>query len=189
MAYDKVVDSTVLDAGLKQIADAIREKGGTTDNLAFPVAMAEAIAAIETAGAGNGAKISYGSYTPTEDQTVLSNDPSTSFHFPHGLGCIPTCFVMWHDSASWANSINLYVYNHNFDTSMVGKYSTPMMAGYHKQAGTKSMIFLTGIHSQTHQESLINDSVIALTTHNYMSDIIYMRAGLTYNFIAFSVEE
>ena len=46
MAYDKVVDSAVLDAGLKQIADAIREKGGTSGNLAFPAAMAEAIAAI-----------------------------------------------------------------------------------------------------------------------------------------------
>lgn len=51
MAFDKVVDSSVLDAGLKQIADAIREKGGTSDNLAFPTAMAEAIAAIES---GNG---------------------------------------------------------------------------------------------------------------------------------------
>jgi hypothetical protein len=50
MAYDKVVDSTVLDAGLKQIADAIREKGGTSDNLAFPQAMADAIAAIEAGG-------------------------------------------------------------------------------------------------------------------------------------------
>lgn len=52
MAYDKVVDSSVLNAGLKAIADAIREKGGTSDNLAFPTAMAEAIAAIE-AGGGN----------------------------------------------------------------------------------------------------------------------------------------
>ncbi len=50
MAYDKVVDSAVLDAGLKTIADAIREKGGTSGNLAFPTAMAEAIAAIEAGG-------------------------------------------------------------------------------------------------------------------------------------------
>lgn len=54
MAYDKVVDSAVLDAGLKQIADAIREKGGTSDNLAFPQAMADAIAAIEAGGGGGG---------------------------------------------------------------------------------------------------------------------------------------
>lgn len=48
MAYDKVVDSSVLDDGLQQIADAIREKGGTSASLAFPNAMAEAIAAIPT---------------------------------------------------------------------------------------------------------------------------------------------
>lgn len=51
MAYDKVVDSAVLDEGLKQIADAIREKAGTTDALAFPRAMADAIAAIQGGGA------------------------------------------------------------------------------------------------------------------------------------------
>lgn len=66
MAYDKVVDSSVLDAGLKQIADAIREKGGTSDNLAFPTAMAEAIAAIEAWG-GN-IRIETGSVTFAEDQ-------------------------------------------------------------------------------------------------------------------------
>ena len=51
MAYDKVVDSAVLDAGLKQIADAIREKAGTTDALAFPQEIADAIAAIQGGGA------------------------------------------------------------------------------------------------------------------------------------------
>jgi hypothetical protein len=53
MAYDKVVDSSVLDAGLKQIADAIREKGGTSDNLEFPNAMTEAIAAIQSGSSSN----------------------------------------------------------------------------------------------------------------------------------------
>ena len=50
MAYDKLVDSSFLDAGLKSIADAIRAKGGTSDSLAFPTAMAEAVAAIEAGG-------------------------------------------------------------------------------------------------------------------------------------------
>lgn len=51
MAIDKAVDSSVLEAGLTTIANAIREKGGTSDTLAFPDAMAEAIKAI---GAGGG---------------------------------------------------------------------------------------------------------------------------------------
>lgn len=50
MAYDKVVDSAVLDAGLTSIADEIRAKGGTTDTMSFPDGMVNAIAAIETGG-------------------------------------------------------------------------------------------------------------------------------------------
>ena len=74
MAYDKVVDSAVLNAGLKQIADAIREKGGTSGNLAFPAAMAEAIAAIST---GGGAKCATGSIVLAE--TTAAN----SYSFEH----------------------------------------------------------------------------------------------------------
>lgn len=47
MAYDKVVDSAVLDAGLTKIADAIRAKGDTSAELSFPDGMAEAVEAID----------------------------------------------------------------------------------------------------------------------------------------------
>ena len=43
MAYDKVVDSTVLNAGLTQIAGAIRVKTGTGGTLAFPSGFVSAI--------------------------------------------------------------------------------------------------------------------------------------------------
>ena len=43
MALDKLVDSTALDNGLTTVADAIRTKGGTTAQLAFPNGMAQAI--------------------------------------------------------------------------------------------------------------------------------------------------
>ena len=70
MAYDKVVDSAVLNAGLKQIADAIREKAGTSDSLAFPTAMAEAIAAIAAGGSDiAGHPFVAGSFTLAEDAT------------------------------------------------------------------------------------------------------------------------
>ena len=68
MAYDKLCDSAALDAGLKSIADAIRAKAGTSDNLAFPTAMAEAIAAIQAGGGNtlwNGGKFTMGSFIPT----------------------------------------------------------------------------------------------------------------------------
>ena len=67
MAYDKVVDSAVLNAGLKQIADAIREKGGTSGNLAFPAAMAEAI--VEISGGDDTYRIAKGTFTPSESVT------------------------------------------------------------------------------------------------------------------------
>lgn len=48
MALDKAVDSNVLDAGLTSVADAIRTKGGTTADLAFPDGFVSAVNAIST---------------------------------------------------------------------------------------------------------------------------------------------
>ena len=59
MAYDKVVDSAVLDAGLTSIADAIRTKGGTSSTMSFPDGMASAIAAIPTGGGGSDELITF----------------------------------------------------------------------------------------------------------------------------------
>ena len=46
MAYDKAVDSAVLDAGLTSVADAIRQKGGTSASLTFPQGFVDAIGEI-----------------------------------------------------------------------------------------------------------------------------------------------
>lgn len=48
MAIDKAIDSGVLDANLTTVAQAIREKGGTMQPLAFPAGFKSAIEAIET---------------------------------------------------------------------------------------------------------------------------------------------
>ena len=50
MALDKVVDSAVLDAGMKSVADAIRAKAGTTDLLAWPDGFKSAVEGIQTGG-------------------------------------------------------------------------------------------------------------------------------------------
>ena len=47
MAVDKLVDSTQLDADLTSVANAIRTKGGTSAQLAFPAGFVSAIDAIE----------------------------------------------------------------------------------------------------------------------------------------------
>ncbi len=53
MAVDKLVDSTQLDADLTSVANAIRTKGGTSDDLAFPAGFVSAVQAIPTGGNAN----------------------------------------------------------------------------------------------------------------------------------------
>ena len=53
MAFDKVVDSAVLDAGMKSVADAIRAKAGTTDLLEWPDGFKAAVEGIQTGGGGD----------------------------------------------------------------------------------------------------------------------------------------
>ena len=50
MAFDKVVDSAALDAGMKSVADVIRAKTGTTDLLAWPDGFKSAVEGIQTGG-------------------------------------------------------------------------------------------------------------------------------------------
>ena len=77
---------------LKQIADAIREKTGTSDSLEFPTAMAEAIAAIE-AGGGNelysGVKYATGTQTLSTSPTYLYiDDPFNGTATDLVFGCV-----------------------------------------------------------------------------------------------------
>lgn len=53
MAIDKVIDSTVLNANLTTVANAIRAKGGTSAALAFPDGFVSAVGAIETGSGGS----------------------------------------------------------------------------------------------------------------------------------------
>ena len=54
MAIDKAVDSTQLNSDLTSVANAIRTKGGTSAQLAFPADFVSAIAAIPTGSIGLG---------------------------------------------------------------------------------------------------------------------------------------
>ena len=101
MAYDKVVDSSVLDAGLKAIANAIREKGGTSDNLAFPTAMAEAILDIQAGGSGAKLPAGYamecGVYIPAEDvyraTVTLENTFKNLYSLSLGTSFVCVCVL------------------------------------------------------------------------------------------------
>lgn len=66
MAVDKLVDSTQLDADLTSVANAIRTKGGTSAQLAFPQGFVDAIDAIETGGGGDARLLHFETFVPTE---------------------------------------------------------------------------------------------------------------------------
>ncbi len=69
MADYKIVDADQLDAGLKVVADAIREKGGTSEKLEFPNGMADAVMGIQSGGSGVSVPhlLSLTEYTHAED--------------------------------------------------------------------------------------------------------------------------
>ena len=87
MALDKVVDSAALDAQLTSIADAIRSKGGTTDQLTL-AGMVDAINAIQT-GSG-GMQSASGEYSIAEDVANLNIDISD-------IGFVPDLVVVYLD--------------------------------------------------------------------------------------------
>lgn len=71
MALDKLVDSAQLDSDLTSVANAIRAKGGTSAQLAFPAGFVDAVEAIETGGGGG---VASGSATVTERTRYLTID-------------------------------------------------------------------------------------------------------------------
>lgn len=79
MAEYKVVNADELDAGLTSIGDAIREKTGGTDALAFPDEMAEAVRGIMS---------SFDKFC-CEEHTQVSDNTSGTQTIPHGLGEVP----------------------------------------------------------------------------------------------------
>ena len=86
MAVDKLVDSTQLDADLTSVANAIRTKGGTSAQMAFPSGFVSAVQAIPTGGGGGLTTIATGTFTPASAgyQTTISvgtKMPQTDFWF------------------------------------------------------------------------------------------------------------
>lgn len=92
MAIDKAIDSAVLEANLKAVADAIREKGGTSDTLAFPSGFADAIAAIESGREFKTGSIMYEANTACKD--TYSNTKKT-YTIQHNCGYVPNLFLIY----------------------------------------------------------------------------------------------
>lgn len=91
MSVDKLVDSSQLDADLTSVANAIRTKGGTSAQLAFPADFVSAIAAIS--GGGGGLEYETGTFTLASDY----GGGTGGYSIPHNLGEIPAVIIVWTD--------------------------------------------------------------------------------------------
>lgn len=74
MAVDKLVDSTQLGSDLTSVANAIRTKGGTSAQLAFP---ADFISAINAISGGGGGGATHVQYTATSNATSAAAGGNT----------------------------------------------------------------------------------------------------------------
>ena len=93
MAYDKVVDSALLDSKLTQVADAIRTKGNTSADLQFPSGFISAIQAIQT---GTELKIVV---SVTSGATVTATKGSLSVS---GTSVNGTCTLVVPEGGEWS---------------------------------------------------------------------------------------
>lgn len=103
-------------ADLTSIANAIRTKGGTSAQLAFPQGFVSAIEAIS--GGGGDLEYETGTFTLASDY----GGGSGGYSIPHNLGEIPAVIIVWTDyfndetHIADKNSNIGYVYLHGFST-------------------------------------------------------------------------
>lgn len=127
MAYDKVVDSADLDAGLTAVADAIREKTGKAESLVFPGGFVTAIAEIVTGGSSDSTMsgevhdIPIGSDVNNGDQVLLNGNAFVAENYSKN-GFMAILVNTDPPSASSGTMLSFIHGNVNFGSSNVAHY-------------------------------------------------------------------
>lgn len=138
MAYDKAIDSSVLDANLTSIADVIREKTELTDKFAFPQGFIDAISAIESGGGNiSTEKLAWGIYRPSSKTTTIT--------ITHNLGVVPQLVVVCRlytslDSSDINNSILTYNYASNPKKYGIGSSTIGRWDIVHLDSDSKAIV-------------------------------------------------
>ena len=169
---------------LTNIADAIRSKGSTTDQLTL-AGMVDAINAIQTGG-GAGLAYDMGEFVLDADTKGLNNPPS----IPHNLGEVPEFILVWTDDFAGlskenpaAQQCNLgYVWFKNL-TGMLQRLSTAA-------TGDSLTVNFNLVSGDYRIQPIATNSVAYLTKQptaeyfelNQTSGVNYWRAGVTYKY-------
>lgn len=125
MAVDKLVDSAQLDADLEDIADAIRTKGGTSAQMAFPAGFVSAVQAIPTGG-----------ITPTGTKQITANGTSIDvYSYQYADVSVPNSYVAGDEGkvvsngALVAQSSDTVTTNNTYDTTLINSLTVNVSGG------------------------------------------------------------
>lgn len=184
MALDKVVDSAALDAQLTSIADAIRSKGGTTDQLTL-AGMVDAINAIQT-GSGGSTGLAY-----DMGEFVLEADTTGWINISHNLGEKPGFILVWTDDyvgvtnpdGRYATALGFVWFNQimgleNWFTSSAKGEGTTVNFTQNK-GGTDMNVVKPTSASYTNTSGDVSAESFRLVR---MANAIYYRGGTTYKY-------
>lgn len=121
----KIVDSVELDNGLTEIADAVRQKGGTTDQLSFPHGIAQAIGSIPTGKSEMNKQISFASGTVNSTKATTVSGVQITVE---KTGTYTVSWTAWRNRSSGTHGTQLYSNSSNFgplgETAIGSEYTT-----------------------------------------------------------------
>ncbi len=160
MAVDKLVDSTQLDADLTSVANAIRTKGGTSADLAFPAGFVSAVNAIPTGGT-----------TPNylDCATTLESIFSGSSNMPQKVSCAPA--KIGQTGHFMTRAYETGKSNATIDVEIDFRQTTPfaLKLTFYQAYGTKSITITGNLQYCTSYDGFLNYPV-ALQEVNMVFD-------------------
>ena len=165
----------VQEESLVTVADAIREKTGTTDALSFPTGFVDAVAAIQ---AGGGAKIETGTVVPAGTSTSIT----------HNLGETPNVFFWFvtdftnHNTTE--DSGGYYVTAGSNSNTLCGGYingiSFCIRAGASNSQNFRYYVWPNNLDNYSRKIYRLTDTLITSNT----DDLAYSNMGETVRWVA-----
>ena len=165
MAYDKVVDSALLDSKLTQVADAIRTKGNTSADLQFPSGFISAIQAIQT---GTELQIIV---TGKSGATVTATKGSMSVS---GTSVNGTCTLVVPEVGEWSVKATLGGQTTSKSVAVTGSYALTLNFLKANFADNDWASIIAACHSGSVPSSWVagNSKTMTINGTSYQVDII-----------------
>lgn len=202
MAVDKLVDSAQLDADLTTVANAIRTKGGTSAQLAFPAEFVSAIQAIPTGG-GGASNIVTGTFKGTTTGAAMDITlPYTGTGYPIAVMIYPTGGANNSTAASGTNAYKWYTLIQRYAIAMwtmskteidtAPSYNNPgllntlgvVMALYKNSASSATSYSRTGSQSSGNYGQTPSGTAIDCVTFKSATKMSVYIASTSYGFAA-----